>query len=122
MRYNDSWVNERRNQAARLIQDSNRVRNVLRFSKNETKRHALLKFEICYQLAQEEKEFVTEAIWKSGGRGDVVCLDDFIVIECLESETLDEMTSKTSSYPSLFSIEYARFKDGKIERGVVKRC
>lgn len=120
MRHNDSWLEERRNYAASLVRVSNRARNSIRFSSNETLNHLLLKTRLCHRLALEGKDFITEAIFEKSGRADILILDDHVIIECLESETVDEVTSKTSSYPSIFSIEFARFKDNEIERGVVR--
>jgi hypothetical protein len=120
MRHNDNWVEERRNQAARLVRASNRARDTIRFSSNETLQHLLLKTHICHQLARADKSFITEAIFEKGGRADILVLDDHVVIECLESETEPQVALKTSTYPTGFSIEFARFVNGEVHRGMVR--
>ena len=122
MRHNDKWVEERRNQAAQFVRVGNRARNSVRFSSNETRNHASLKFEVCFRLAREGKDFITEAIFEHGGRADILVLDDHVIIECLESETEIQACSKCSSYPSIFAIEFAKFrKDKSIEKGIIRK-
>jgi hypothetical protein len=120
LRHNDKWLEERRNDAARLVRASNRVRNAVRFGSNETYNHFRTKVEVCYQLVQDGKDYITEAIFEGGGRADIINLDDHIIIECLETETELEACSKCTSYPGMFAIEFARFADGKIIRGLLR--
>jgi len=102
------------------VRVSNRVRDAIRFSSNETLHHLLLKTHICHQLAREDKSFITEAIFEKGGRADILVLDDHVVIECLETETEPQVAIKTSTYPPGFSIEFARFVNGEVKRGIVR--
>jgi hypothetical protein len=120
-RHNDKWLEERRNDAMRLIRASNRDRNVVRFSSNETYNHFRVKVEVCYQLVQDGKDYITEAIFEGGGRADVINLDDHVIIECLETETELQACSKCTSYPGMFAIEFARFNGNRIERGIVRK-
>lgn len=99
----------------------NRTRNAIRFSSNETLQHLLLKTHLCHQLANEGKDYITEAIFERGGRADILVLDDHIIIECLETETEDQVLSKATTYPTIFSIEFARWNGTGIERGLVRR-
>jgi hypothetical protein len=122
LRHNDNWLEGRRNQAAQFVRPSNRTRNSIRFSSNESLPHLLLKSHICYQLAGEGKDFITEAIFEnSGGRADILILDDHIIIECLETETEDQVRSKAATYPNIFAIEFAKWNGEGIERGLVRR-
>ena len=45
-------VQEQRNKVSRLLRTSNRNRNAMRWSKNETESHIDMKFAICKQLKE----------------------------------------------------------------------
>ena len=79
---------------------SNRHKDVLRWSPNETNAHIQMKLEICKYLSRMGKEFYTEAIgvgrkW----RADVVNADDGVIYEVLDSETVQSIQKKRHLYP-----------------------
>lgn len=102
----------RRNNTARLVRHSNRVgshRNHVKISTGNSLRHELKKLEICYTLLEEDKEFLTEAIFENGKRADILVLDDAEAIEIVESESEESLTKKETSYP--VSIQVIRAND-----------
>lgn len=105
----ESYVQEARNQARRLVEVSNRGRsNSINIGANESYPHAFKKFEICWKLVQENKEFYTECKFVSGGRGDIFILDDSKVIEIVCSETEESLLNKAKKYPFGVDIETVR--------------
>lgn len=88
-----------RNNTARKVEQASKIhRNCIRVNSNNTIEHEQLKFEICYWLKKNGKEFITEAKFSDGsGIADILVLDDDIVIEVLHSET--EERFKTKNYP-----------------------
>jgi hypothetical protein len=71
--------------------------NCVRFGQGETLRHALAKFLVCYELSQNNNEYITEARLSSGGRCDVISLSEFMVYEILETE--NDNNNKTYPIP-----------------------
>ena len=93
-------IQKKRNEVSRLLRMSNRHRNVLRWSPNETIEHVSRKFEICFQLKKWGHEFYTEAIFEpSGLRADVIDADTGIVYEVYQTESMDSLKKKAMFYP-----------------------
>ena len=79
---------------------SNRHRNVLRWSPNETVEHVSRKFEICMKLKEWGHEFYTEAIFEpSGLRADVIDADTGVVYEVHNTEPTNSLVRKAQNYP-----------------------
>ena len=102
------------NQNLQLVETSNRIgsqRNTLRWAENETKEHIQKKLEICMELKFLEHEFITEAIFKTGGRCDVLDLTDGTIYEILHTETEEQFQeNKVGKYPPEFKIVKIRCK------------
>ena len=79
-------------------------RNCIKLNTHNLKKHEEMKFQICWALAKEGKEFITEAIFHNGKRADVIDLDSHIIIEILGTETEEECREKIKSYPKLFEV------------------
>jgi hypothetical protein len=99
-----------RNDAARFFEFTNisgSHRNCLRLSTSNTKEHELKKFEICWELLKEGKQFLVEAKFAPpySGRPDIVVLDDHKIIEILHSEKEIDCIKKSGKYPALFELE-----------------
>ena len=91
---------EQRNKVSRLLRMSNRNRNALRWSSNETKAHIDMKFQICKKLKEWGHEFYTEAIFEpSGLRADVIDADEGIIYEVVNTEGVESLIRKQSRYP-----------------------
>ena len=93
-------IQKKRNEVSRLLRMSNRHRNVLRWSPNETIEHVSRKFEICMLLKKWGHEFYTEAIFDDSGlRADVIDADTGIVYEVYQTETMDSLKKKAMFNP-----------------------
>ena len=93
-------IQRKRNEVSRLLRMSNRHRNVLRWSPNETIEHISRKFEICIKLKEWGHEFYTEAIFEpSGLRADVIDADTGVVYEVYQSEGMESLKKKAALYP-----------------------
>ena len=93
-------IQKKRNEVSRLLRMSNRHRNVLRWSPNETVEHVSRKFEICMLLKKWGHEFYTEAIFDDSGlRADVIDADTGIVDEVYKTESMDSLKKKAMFYP-----------------------
>ena len=89
-----------RNNSMRLLDPMQcRPRNCVRLNASNTKEHEIAKCKLCWQLLQEEKEFVTEAVFLNGKRADIFVLDTGDVIEVLHSETMVMAKKKIADYP-----------------------
>jgi len=98
----------KRRNCLNLVKMSNRIVGEVRFSDGENKAHIDKKKEICKQLDQEKKMYVTEAIFKTGGRADILVLDDFTAIEIVNTETNASIEHKRITYPEGIKIEIVR--------------
>ena len=76
-----------------------RPRNCVRLNASNALEHELAKFKVCWELLQEGKEFVTEAVFTNGKRADILVLDTGDVIEILHSETKEMAEKKCTDYP-----------------------
>ena len=90
---------EQRNKIKNLIRISNRHKNVLRWSSNETDSHLNMKLEICKYLKKNNLEFYTECIFLNGKRADIVVADLGFIIEILNSEKEESIKNKQKFYP-----------------------
>ena len=91
---------EQRNKVSRLLRMSNRNRNALRWSSNETKAHIDMKFAICKKLKEWGHEFYTEAIFDDSGlRADVIDADEGIIYEVVNTESNESLVRKVHHYP-----------------------
>ena len=90
----------KRNETSQLVRLSNRQKNCLRWSPNETKSHLTMKFEICKYLKSIGEEFISEAIFADGsGRADILSLDRQTIIEVVDSEKELSKCAKLGKYP-----------------------
>ena len=89
----------RKNICLNLLRISNRKINEIRVGNNESKDHRAIKTLICNKLLSEGKDFVTEAIFKSGGRADILILEEFKAIEILKTEKESNILNKKLKYP-----------------------
>lgn len=100
----------KRNETLKLVRQSNRKINKIRYDQHETKNHRETKREICNQLEKQGKHYITEAIFETGGRADILVLDDFQVIEILHTEKIEELNKKKKAYPKGLRITYKQTK------------
>jgi len=102
------------NQMMRMLDDAFRKdRNMVKIGKGNTKAHERTKFDICWGLLQEDRNFVTEARFKSGGRADVFDITTGVVYEVICSETKKQCEEKVKKYPcELEIIIVEAIKDG----------
>lgn len=102
-------IMRRRNEARRYLDPFKRGRScVIKTGKNESKEHADTKIIYCNWLLGMNKEFYVEAYFCKPykGRPDIVVLDDFLIVEVLWTETLEELAQKTKTYPlGIFELE-----------------
>ena len=94
----------KRNETARYFSlASRRHRNCIRINTHNSFIHELVKFVICWNLANKGKEFLTEAISEDRKQiADIVVLDDKEIIEVLYSETEERFNKK--KFPKDFFI------------------
>ena len=78
---------------------------------SESPGHWMTKERICQQLSRAGKQFVTEAIFTSGGRADILVLDDFKVIEIVKTETEKSIMKKRETYPKGLDLEVIKVGD-----------
>jgi hypothetical protein len=112
---NKDDLQRRRNEILRLLgfQDTRHV-NCIRIGDGETNIHQLTKTVLCIKLRREGKQFVCEAKFKDGsGRADVLCLDEGIAYEIVDSESEESLAKKAEKYPVPVEIVKCR-KDGKL--------
>lgn len=101
----DIDIMKQRNDVTRRLEHTSAIhRNCIRINSNNTKRHEKKKFEICWELAKEGKEFITEGVFKESGiRSDIINLDEKILYE-IETNPRD-FENRKSDYPEDFHIE-----------------
>ena len=93
-------IQVKRNEVSRLLRMSNRHRNVMRWSKNETEAHIDMKFAICKQLKKWGHEFYTEAVFDDSGlRADVMDADAKVIYEVVNTEDEASILRKNRHYP-----------------------
>jgi len=97
---------EKRNICKQLVRVANRRIDKVRTSTAETFEHKSKKEEICKRLSEQGKSFITEAIFKTSGRADILVLDDFKVIEVVHSESEARKEKKRNTYPGGLEINF----------------
>lgn len=95
----------KRNECANLVRSSNRKINEIRVSPGESKEHQDMKTKICVELISQGKNFISEAIFETGGRADILVLDDFRAIEIMSSENEESIEEKRKNYPKGLKID-----------------
>jgi len=89
-----------RNRIRQLIEISNRHKNVLKWSPNESDAHIQMKLEICKSLRRRGIEFYTEAIFTNRiSRADIVNADEGIIYEVYDTEKKESIEKKKLIYP-----------------------
>jgi len=73
--------------------------NCLKMHSNISDEHMDKVYEICKWLKKHGKDFLTEARFKTGGRADIIVLEDCVAIEVLVTETVDSFLKNKSKYP-----------------------
>ena len=83
---------ERNRNARKLKQSDSMHRNCIRLHPQNTKEHEMKKVELCWELLQQGKEFITEARFKKGDmRADIYVLDNGDIYEIESSpQNLEE--------------------------------
>jgi hypothetical protein len=96
--------------------------NCFRFNPGNNKDgdlHEDKKYQIYKQLIKEGHEVITEAIFKESGlRCDILCLDEQVIYEILNTESEEECDDKVKNYPELFEIVKIKVDSG-VRRDVV---
>jgi len=88
-----------RNKIRQLIRISNRHKNVLRWSSNETNEHIQRKLDICKYFKKNNIEFMTEAVFHNGLRCDILVCDEERIVEILNTESEESILRKKKVYP-----------------------
>jgi len=91
-----------RNNHARLVRHPNACgshRNCVRISAANSLTHETAKLALVHMLIKDGHEVLTEAIFCTGGRADVLDLDTGDVYEIVASETEEQLVRKCASYP-----------------------
>ena len=77
--------------------------NSIKISAVNTYAHERMKFEICYQLTKEGKDFITEVYFVNSKKHcDILIPEDFKIIEILGTEKIEECKEKVKNYPDAF--------------------
>lgn len=89
----------KRNENAEKIKHTDaRHRNKITVHPQNSKRHERKKFDLCWQLLQQDKEFITEARFKDRDiRADIFILDTGEIWEIESSDY--ELDERKSEYP-----------------------
>ena len=103
----------KRNDVARLFRHQSKIhRNCIRINIGSSLEHELKKFQVCWNLKKQGKEFITEAEFERPGifkkRADIVCLDDGVILEIIVSEREESLLAKEMDYPLPIIKIYAR--------------
>lgn len=97
------------NECLNLVRIGNRrLMNQLRSSTGESSSHIAMKESVCNKLNEDGHTFLCEAIFKTGGRADILVLDQFKVIEIAVSESDESLKEKEKYYPKGLDIEVIR--------------
>jgi len=89
---------KRNDNARKIMDDDSRHRNCIRLHPQNTVEHEMKKAEICWELLQEDKEFITEARFENRDiRADVFVLDNGNIFE-VETDPSD-VDERKSDYP-----------------------
>ena len=80
------------------VRISNRKVNVLRVSPNNTYAHEKTKFDVFFYCRQQGWDVITEAIFETGGRADILILDTDTVVEIVHTEKEENCCVKVKKY------------------------
>lgn len=96
---NQKKLRKTRNENLKKLVNKDRLkRNVVNIHPQNSKRHEKKKFELCWKLEQQEKEYVTEARFKDKDlRADIYVLDDDEIWEVETSK--QELEDRKNKYP-----------------------
>lgn len=96
---NQEQLRQKRNDNARkLVEKDRKKQNVVNIHPQNSKRHEQKKFELCWDLEQENKKYVTEARFKDKNlRADIYVLDTGEVLEIETSK--QELVQRKENYP-----------------------
>jgi len=101
----ENLIDKKKADCISLVKPSNRELNTVRFSSNETKKHKEKKEEVCKKLKEQGIDFITEAIFTTGGRADVLVLQDFTAVEIMSTEKDESIEEKMKLYPQGIKIK-----------------
>jgi len=88
----------RNNNLRKLVPQDRKKTNVVNIHPQNSKKHEQKKFELCWELEQENKEYVTEARFKDRDlRADIYVLDDDEILEIESSKY--ELEDRKNLYP-----------------------
>jgi len=104
---------KRINDTLRFLKIHSRYVNHIRLHRSTTPEHMDAICKICIELRKHDKDFVTEAEFITGGRADIVVLEDSIAFEVLHTETTDRFDNKNYPIPTYPVLS----KDAKNFRG-----
>ena len=104
----EQMIQAKRNACISLVRPANRKLNEVRSSMGESSTHIAKKKEVCKRLMKEGKQFMTEAIFETGGRADILVLDNFTAIEIVNTESNESIIRKQEAYPDGIKIEVIR--------------
>ena len=95
----ETWL--QRQKHLDLLEFTERTKiNKLVFGENESREHAHKKLDVCLDLLEEGKEFITEARFTgSKGRCDVYDVTTCVAIEIVVSESKKSIELKKQKYP-----------------------
>lgn len=97
-----------RNRIFGLIRIGNRKLNIVRYNPHNSDKHEDFKWQICKELQRRKVDYITEAIFESGQRADVLAFNiktgRALIIEILASESISEARQKTYKYPDIEKI------------------
>jgi len=96
---NKKQLEKERNRNARKINNNDsRHRNKVNLHPQNTKAHEMKKVQLCWQLEQENKHYITEARFKDKDlRADIYVLDDDEIWEIETSEK--QLADRKNKYP-----------------------
>ena len=73
---------------------------------NESIEHAILKLRKAHELVKLGHDVVIEAKFRSGGKADILDINDMVIYECLSSEKLADAKKKVKKYPDYLEIRF----------------
>jgi hypothetical protein len=86
--------------AIRCLDKSFHIKSgVIKININNSFKHELSKFLVCWELATTKQKFITEGIFTNGDRCDILNLDACEVIEIFNTEKEASLERKRTEYP-----------------------
>lgn len=111
MNQKDKWQTRNQN-AKKLLPADRKKQNVVNIHPQNSKRHEQKKFELCWELEQENKKYVTEARFKDRDlRADIYVLDDDEILEIETSK--HELENRKNKYPEHRTWVYPLWDDSR---------